>query len=290
MKSIIKFSIATATLLALTSNSAIASSDVTKRYDLMSHSEDSVLSSNGVEIDGVNVKLSAWTYTDYSTDWEKRNGSWKKLSTYNVKSFDDSNAQFVGQPNLSYDYGYGVQNSYEANGAHQTIDNRVDYTTDDNWNTAQGYRTFDYILLSFDDAVSLNNVELGWHAGSGQQLSVAALTSSSLDQNSWANIVQKDSLGKAISASFNIAGGQYDGIASVSKTFKNQFSNLWLVGAYNKIFGDIGGSDSNDKFKLSALSFDVETTPPPTEVSEPGALALMSLGLGLVLYRRKRRV
>ena len=37
-------------------------------------------------------------------------------------------------------------------------------------------------------------------------------------------------------------------------------------------------------------SLNAETNPPPTQVSEPGALALMGLGLGLVLYRRKRRV
>ncbi|MFD3433305.1 exosortase-dependent surface protein XDP1 [Alteromonas macleodii] len=290
MKSILKFSITTATFLALASNSVFASSSDNKRYDLMSHSENSVLSSDGVVIDGVNVKLSAWTYIDYSTDWERRNGSWTQLSSSNVKSFDESNAQFVGQPNLNYDYGYGVQNSHEATGAHQTIDNLFDYDSDDNWHTAQGNRTFDYILFSFDKAVSLNSVELGWHAGSGQQLSVAALSGANLENNSWTNIVQKDSLGKAISSSFNIAGDQYNGVANVSDAFRNEFSNLWLVGAYNKIFGNIGGSDSNDKFKLSALSFDVQNTPPPTQVSEPGALALMGLGLGLVLYRRKRRV
>ena len=75
MKSILKFSITTATFLALASNSVFASSSDNKRYDLMSHSENSVLSSDGVVIDGVNVKLSAWTYIDYSTDWERRNGS-----------------------------------------------------------------------------------------------------------------------------------------------------------------------------------------------------------------------
>ena len=62
------------------------------------------------------------------------------------------------------------------------------------------------------------------------------------------------------------------------------------MGAYNKTFGDIGGHDYNDAFKISSIQFESKLTPPPTQVSEPGALALMSLGLGLVLYRRKRRV
>ena len=66
------------------------------------------------------------------------------------------------------------------------------------------------------------------------------------------------------------------------------------MGAYNKTFGDIGGHDYNDAFKISSIQFESKLTPPPppppTQVSEPGALALMSLGLGLVLYRRKRGV
>lgn len=43
----------------------------------------------------------------------------------------------------------------------------------------------------------------------------------------------------------------------MSDVFRNEFLNLWLVGVYNKIFGNIGGFDLNDKFKLSVLLFDV---------------------------------
>jgi hypothetical protein len=88
--------------------------------------------------------------------------------------------------------------------------------------------------------------------------------------------------------------------SKVNNYYQSEFTGLsaakyWLVGAYNTIFDSGASQESDFGFKLSALGFSIDNTPdtptkPPTEVSEPGALALMSLGLGLVLYRRKRRV
>ncbi|WP_338518112.1 PEP-CTERM sorting domain-containing protein [Alteromonas gracilis] len=72
-------------------------------------------------------------------------------------------------------------------------------------------------------------------------------------------------------------------------------AKYWLVGAYNTHFdpstsvSDIDGSG----FKLAALGFSqttTKTTPPPKEVSAPNTLAFMGLGLGFVMFRRKRLV
>jgi len=272
--------------------SAVFANDESIDLDLLSYSKNEVLSENGIVIDGVNVSISAWTYTKFSTDWVNGINGWQKISKTNVGDLNASEAEFVGKPTYSMDYGYGVINNNESN-SHHTIDNRVDYTTQDNWQTAEGYRNFDYVLLSFDTAVSLNTVSLGWHAGSDQQLSVASLTNDNLAVDSWSTMVKQDSMGNAISASFNIMGDQLNGLANVGDTFSTEFSTYWLVGAYNKVFGDIGGKQHNDAFKLAGINFDVQQTNsvnPPAEVSEPGALALMSLGLGVLLYRRKRRV
>ena len=82
--------------------------------------------------------------------------------------------------------------------------------------------------------------------------------------------------------------------------YESKFTTLtnsakyWLVGAYNTVFDDSSSTYHGVGFKLSSLDLAIQksTTPPPapTPVSEPGALALMSIGLGLLAYRRKRRV
>lgn len=83
--------------------------------------------------------------------------------------------------------------------------------------------------------------------------------------------------------------GEYSGPSGTDRTVainaNGATSSYWLVMAYNSAFG--GGTGlgmGNDAFKL--LSF--ASTTPRQDVSEPGALALASLGL-LALLRRQRR-
>jgi hypothetical protein len=285
-------SVVAAVFSSLFLSSTAVADDKTLDLDLLSYDKSEVLSENGIVIDDVNVSVSAWTYTKFSTDWVNGIDGWQKISKTNVGEINASDAEFVGKPTYTRDYGYGVINNNESNN-HHTIDNIIDYTTQDGWQTAEGFRNFDYVLLSFDKAVSLNTVSLGWHAGSDQQLSVASLADDNLAIDSWSTMVKQDSLDNAIAASFNIMGDQLNGLANLGDTFNTEFSTYWLVGAYNKVFGDIGGKQHNDAFKLAGINFDVQQTNsvnPPAEVSEPGALALMSLGLGVLLYRRKRRV
>ena len=179
-------------------------------------------------------------------------------------------------------YGYGLQN-VESGDSH-SIDNY------------SGGKDFDMFLLSFDTAVSIQGAGFSWKRNSSdKEITVAGLKNSSgfgSDLNlTWASVagnVFENAIGH-FSTTYNASAGLYE------SKFKDitQTAKYWIVGAYNTHFDTSSNKHQGVGLKLSTLDIALhkeKVTPPPTEVSEPGALALMSLGLGLVLYRRKRRV
>ncbi len=93
------------------------------------------------------------------------------------------------------------------------------------------------------------------------------------------------------SASFDIENCEYlDHRADFTFTESAQY---WLVGAYNTVFGNIGGKFNNDAFKLANIGFSVtETagTPDPTKVSEPGTIGLLMACSLFVMWRRKKAI
>lgn len=278
-------------LVAVHVSSANAEDTLIKEYsyDLMAHNASDVLNPSGVDINGVNVSISAWadTATSSQTDVQWQCRRWacyprQVTVTHDLDTVESATAQLVNG------WGYGIRNDLESGGSHQTIDN---YGESINGTFVD---SFEYLLFSFDSEVNISQIDFGWHAGYDQQVSVVSIANSAeIESASWSSIVSNQTTLNAISASFNIVGSQNNGSANL-QSLSNTYSNYWLVGAYNKTFGDIGGRDYNDAFKISSIQFESKLTPPPppppTQVSEPGALALMSLGLGLVLYRRKRRV
>ena len=187
-------------------------------------------------------------------------------------------------------YWYGYCKGYSTRGDQHTIDNV---------GNEYGKQDFDMILLSFSESVTLTSGSFSsaYHyndTNSSKEVSVVGLDDINKFQGSesftWSDIASIK----------GIETGHFSVGSKVNNYYQSEFTGLsaakyWLVGAYNTIF-DTGASQESDfGFKLSALGFSIDNTPdtptkPPTEVSEPGALALMSLGLGLVLYRRKRCV
>ena len=185
---------------------------------------------------------------------------------------------------------YGYCKGYSTRGDQHTIDNvRNEY----------GKQDFDMILLSFSESVTLTSGSFSsaYHynnTNSSKEVSVVGLDDINKFQGSesftWSDIA----------STRGIETGHFSVGSKVNNYYQSEFTGLsaakyWLVGAYNTIFDNGASQESDFGFKLSALGFSINNTPdtptkPPTEVSEPGALALMSLGLGLVLYRRKRRV
>ncbi|MBR9784571.1 MAG: PEP-CTERM sorting domain-containing protein [Gammaproteobacteria bacterium] len=188
--------------------------------------------------------------------------------------------------------GFGIKNYDRHHGS------EYDSHSVDNYDDA-GWDDFDMFLFSFDQEVILTGAGYTYKHGSNgeKEMSVIGLNDISMFDNS------KSTTWSDVAIASNVLSSGHFGIAETAgELYSSTFTNLsaakyWLVGAYNTFFDGSSGSlfDSSTDgvgFKLSSLTVGLEekTTQPPTQVNEPGALALMSLGLGLVLYRRKRRV
>ncbi len=219
---------------------------------------------DSLNLNDVNLSISGWS--DVRQVDEHDNWDYKRVVGAEVQKV--------------YDKGWAVRNPLEAEGAHQTIDN-----------STGKYPDYDFILLSFSEAVTLDSLSFGWaNFGKGsQEVSVAAINNSGFtkltsEQSTWQDIISG-----AVSNSFSIT--KLNGDNGFSNLNFSSSAKYWLVGAYNTVFGTTShGSKLNDAFKINGIAFSNTTEEAEVKVSEPGALALMSLGLGLVLYRRKRRV
>ena len=252
-------------------------------------------------VDGktVYVGLTAWSDTGDYDSWNDSYTSWY---------YPDENDELVrNQGNLdgwinssNNAVGYGLinkdsteQSNYETSsyyGDAHTIDNR---RTGD-----RGKQDFDMVLLSFSEEVTLTSSSFSsiyrYEGQTSKEVTVVGLDDIEKFESggnfTWSDIASTSAIGTAT--------GHFSVGSRVEGYYQSEFTGLsaakyWLVGAYNTIFDNGASQESDFGFKLSALGFSINNTSdetPSTEVSEPGALALMSLGLGLVLYRRKRRV
>lgn len=217
----------------------------------------------GINIDGVNIGVSAWADTYGNNDDIVVDANLYKISNY---------------------YGYGVTND-DWESAHNSPDHAID-----NVNQVRGnWSDFDFVLFSFDQDVNLSGADFTWrYSSTDSQVSVAALddiTSLTSGTNTWSQIVSN-----ALSA------GSYD-INKATIGYRANFdltstAKYWLVGAYNTVFGDNGGDMYNDAFKLSAIGFSQPgsspSPKPPAEVGEPATWALLSGGLAFLAWRRKK--
>ncbi|MAI35985.1 exosortase-dependent surface protein XDP1 [Alteromonas sp.] len=233
-------------------------------------------SSNAIKVNGsdIFVSYSTWADTNYSDN--------------------DNDDRVVQQNGLDYsgaDFGYAMRNKDHGGSLSDwhTIDNNQD-----DWKF-----DFDMVLFSFSEDVTLTDTSFKYLTGAGDenQLTVVGFDNADIfkatssKQTTWTDIASSD----AITSVFHTKiSSSTNGKGNYSVTYPTTFTEAkyWLVGAYNTFFDPTTSETeiSGSGFKLSALKFSVDNTPTTTtDVSEPGALALLSLGLGLVLYRRKRR-
>jgi hypothetical protein len=238
---------------------------------------------SSVSVDGVNISMSAFS------------------DTHNVTGETVVGAQLE---KISNKWAYGVTNDDEAHysgAADHAIDNINYYYAGSKKAYYSGMtnveRDYDFVLLSFDSAVTLSGASFSWlYNGNDSQVSVAALSNTSKltsGVNTWSDIVA-DAL---TSASFDIENCDYlDHRADFSFTASAQY---WLVGAYNTVFGNIGGRVGNDAFKLANIGFaiseiadtpDPVDTPDPTEVAEPSTIGLLMASSLFVIWRRKKTI
>ncbi|OLF77427.1 hypothetical protein AWH61_11075 [Alteromonas sp. W12] len=264
--------------------------------------------SQGILIDGINVKVSvsAWSDTGSHSVWyNERDNTWHEGTeddTVREASLKDyTNCKINRNRNCisgTEAYGFGITNADDIEyfgvdySENHSIDNRPDY----------GFRDFDMVLLSFDKEVVLTGGTFSanyYDGGEQNDVTVAGLDYDKANAlfTGTSNFTWSDVSETVIDGAlghFNISNTKNSENYFESSFTKNlTAAKYWLVGAYNTVFDQsASGSFNNVGFKLSSLTVGLEekTTQPPTQVSEPGALALMSLGLGLILYRRKRSV
>ena len=239
-------------------------------YNLVDHGifESTSSSSSSVSIGDINIAVSGWA------------------DTY---GYNDDIVVAADTYKISNKYGYGVTNE-DRESTYKSPDHAID-----NVNTRKhNWQDFDFVLFSFSDDVTLQGANFSWVFDKyDTQVSVAALDNIAAltsGTQTWKSIV-----GNAITSSYNI---EKCDSTDEHLQYKSEFSfstssKYWLVGAYNTVFGNIGGDVSNDAFKLTSIGFSVtETkgTPDPTEVPEPGTIGLLMACSIFVMWRRKNPV
>lgn len=246
-------------------------------YDLVDDKVTQHSSTNNsiVQIDGLNINMSAFSDTHGITGETVVGANLEKISdkwAYGVTNNDEVNYKGYSDhaiDNLNY-FSSGSSNS-------------------EHYRFTNVERDYDFVLLSFDSAVTLTGASFSWlHSSSDSQVSVAALSSTSKlnsEINTWSDIVA-DAL---TSASFDIESSKYsDHRADFSFTASAQY---WLVGAYNTVFGETDGRIGNDAFKLANIGFAISESagkPNTSEVSEPETIGLLMACSLFVMWRRKK--
>lgn len=213
----------------------------------------------------VNMTLTGWTYGVKTTSqtvcdkWNKAHTQCTKSHVATTNSPDQKATQtYVG--NFGASNGLGVEKASTPNHA---ADNEGGY--------------YDMYMLSFDQLVTLNTIDLGWiqndsdvsilaFDGLPSQISPAGKSWQSLLSDGWLS-----------------AGNYYDvGSSPTNVNPLNITSKYWLIGAYNPLLDSITKDTRADYFKLQSVKVTKYVHLP-----EPVPFVLLALGLvGLAVRRR----
>lgn len=178
------------------------------------------------------------------------------------------------------------------------------------------------ILFSFDKAVDLTSITMGWHedadfsllryTGSGANPLTSSSTYNNLESNSWElvgnytysaptyyysngnrvsnyNSLTNSDITASVYASSpdNFTGPRDE--AGTSTSSAHTSSSHWLVASLNGAFWNNNNYIGNDYFKLQTLS--ATYTPPSNggSIPEPSTAALMSISMAAFGFTRRRR-
>lgn len=274
--------------LALMSASAVASTSYADFSTVVEPSGN--FNSFSVLSDGVTVSVSGWSDTDNFTSAEGGNPLTNDDKITEAVDFDKHP---LG--------GWAMTNLDEINtsncGYHHSADNS---NTNSNGQVC-GYQDFDMFLIEFSEEVNLSSATYAWNLGatSNNQVTVAALNDNTLLGKGWAEVVSDQTIASGYSQMENLTTSSGYYVNQATKHFSNfdntsnsntsgVYSNYWLVGALNSVFGGDINDEGNDGLKISGVSFSVAGTPPPsTSVPEP--TSIMMFGLALVGFAASRR-
>ncbi|TRY29492.1 exosortase-dependent surface protein XDP1 [Aliiglaciecola sp. M165] len=216
---------------------------------------------------GVNVKVTAWSSTG-----EGACNSGPECGN----TFRRDTDPFIERAQLTnYSSGLGAINEDESdNSPNHAIDSRGQNRDE---------KDFDMVLFSFDEAVELTAINIGWTGGYDSDASILGyqggtdLGSTPFSGNTkWSDLLNQG--WDFRQDSFNIGVGS----EAVSSGFESKY---WLVGVYNPVFGGSVNHEGNDVFKLRSISTQLTHR---TEVPEPATFALLLAGVAAV-FRRKTK-
>lgn len=178
--------------------------------------------------------------------------------------------------------GLGIQNVDETDDTpNHAIDNSNANKSNKNTDL-----DFDMLLFTFDEAVQLSSVGVGW-TWKDADASIVAYTGSAdfsgFSGSNWSNI-----LNNGWESVTEVSKGDWSNQNPYSLDDGGIYSTHWLVGAYNQVFSSKGWTQNNDAFKFNGLTVMTKDDDTGTsEVSAPATTAVMLAIFAFMAIRRK---
>jgi len=240
------------------------------------------------------VVATAWANSNGATT-TSTNGATLDTSTITVFSNSDGSTVGLGARNkATYD-------SNEGSSPEHAIDNN--YRNSTTGTTGMNSAMYDSILLSFDTAVALTGLTIGWPGSTSYDtdvtisaylgaspMTLAGKTYGSLTAAGWTYVEHESNLTQGTQRLVNGATGTADGVSAATVT-----SKYWMISAYNPTRGGDTSNSAlnvgNDYFKLLSVAAATSSPPGPGGVPEPAALSLIGVAvLGATAASRRRKV